>query len=98
MQPHATSWEHAIELAARFGGDTDTIACMAGGIAEACFGLSASFGNSARRYLTKDMVQVVDASYGRIGRNPLSERPVASAADALTHPTGVIGFEASRDS
>lgn len=92
---HAISWEHAIELAARIGGDTDTIACMAGGIAEARFGLSAVVVSRARQYLTKDMVQVVDAFYARIGRNPVSESPVASPVAERT-PTGVIGFLLSK--
>jgi ADP-ribosylglycohydrolase len=70
---HATSWEHAIDLAARIGGDTDTIACMAGGIAEARFGLPASVVTRTRSYLTKDMALVVDAAYARIGRNPSIE-------------------------
>jgi ADP-ribosylglycohydrolase len=93
---HATSWEHAIELAARIGGDTDTIACMAGGIAEGRFGLSSSVVNSARQYLTADMVEVVDAFYAHIGRSPVAERQPDNPQTIAATPPGVIGFLLSR--
>jgi ADP-ribosylglycohydrolase len=93
---HATSWEHAIELAARIGGDTDTIACMAGGIAEARFGLPASVVTRTRSYLTKDMALVVDAFYARIGRNPSIERLIDTRPSPHAAPTGVISFLLSK--
>ncbi len=92
---HATSWQQAIEFAARIGGDTDTIACMAGGIAEARFGLPASVVNSARKYLTVDMLRVVDAFYARMGRSPVTELPIPNL-EHTPAPTGVIGLLLSK--
>jgi ADP-ribosylglycohydrolase len=34
----STDYEHAVRLAVSLGGDSDTIACIAGGIAEAYYG------------------------------------------------------------
>ncbi|KVP16964.1 ADP-ribosylglycohydrolase family protein [Burkholderia ubonensis] len=69
---HATSWMHAIELAVRIGGDTDTIACMAGAIAEARFGLPKEVVDGVQQHLPDDMKQVIGAFYARIGRSPVA--------------------------
>lgn len=63
----ATSWTHAIELAVRIGGDTDTIAAMAGAITEARFGLPVQVVNCYPRYVTDDMAAVIDAFYTQVG-------------------------------
>lgn len=56
----ATSFEGAIRNAISIGGDADTLACIAGGIAEAMFGVPSGISNAARGYLTEDFIDVVD--------------------------------------
>ena len=56
----AADYEDAIRNAVSIGGDSDTIACITGGIAEALFGLPEEIGRSAKTYLTDDLVDVVD--------------------------------------
>jgi len=56
----ATDYEDAIRNAVSIGGDTDTIACITGGIAEVMFGLPQQIGAEARSYLTDDLVRVLD--------------------------------------
>lgn len=63
----ATSWESAVANALQIGGDADTLACMAGAIAEARFGLPVQHAQQALRYLTAEMVQVVAELYTRAG-------------------------------
>ena len=42
------------------GGDIDTIACIAGGIAEVMFGLPNEIKMTTRAYLTDSLIDVVD--------------------------------------
>ena len=56
----ATDYEDAIRNAISIGGDSDTIACIAGGIAESIFGLPADIEASARTYLTSDFLTVIE--------------------------------------
>ncbi|MEN9481765.1 MAG: hypothetical protein RLZZ298_3160 [Pseudomonadota bacterium] len=61
----AFSFEDAIRNAISIGGDSDTIAAIAGGIAEARFGVPESHLGLARYGLTADMKLVLDAMYAR---------------------------------
>jgi ADP-ribosylglycohydrolase len=54
------SWEHATRIAVCLGGDTDTLACIAGAVAEAIHGLPADIAAAARSYLTADLRAVMD--------------------------------------
>ena len=92
---NATSWKHAIELAARIGGDTDTIACMAGAIAEARFGLPREVVDGVQSHLTDDMKQVIGAFYTRIGRSPVTA-PLAVAPESPLVQPGFIGRKLAR--
>jgi ADP-ribosylglycohydrolase len=57
----ADSWEQAVRLAVSLGGDADTQACIAGGIAEAAFGPpEQDVVKKVRSILTRDLRQVVD--------------------------------------
>ena len=56
----AKNYEDAIRNAVSIGGDTDTIACITGGIAEAMFGLPEEIARMARTYLTDDLAVVGD--------------------------------------
>ncbi len=56
----ATGYEDALRNAISIGGDSDTLACIAGGIAELLFGLPDDIAETARRHLTDDLLAVVD--------------------------------------
>jgi len=55
----ARDWEDAVRRTIALGGDTDTLACIAGGVAEAVHGLPAAVATAARGYLTADLAAVV---------------------------------------
>jgi len=59
----ATSFEDAIRSAVSIGGDSDTIAAIAGGIAEAMFGLPDEIAARAWGYLPDDMQAVIRHVY-----------------------------------
>jgi ADP-ribosylglycohydrolase len=42
------------------GGDSDTIACITGGIAEVMFGMPNEIVDPARNYLTDDLIDALD--------------------------------------
>lgn len=63
----ATSWDDAIRKAVEVGGDSDTIACMAGGIAEAMFGFPACHATATFEALPADMAAVMTRLYVRAG-------------------------------
>lgn len=54
-------YESAIRLAVSLGGDSDTIACMAGGIAAAYYGVPQDIINQAIAYLPEEMLTTIDA-------------------------------------
>jgi ADP-ribosylglycohydrolase len=56
------SYEDAIRNAISLGGDSDTLACITGGIAEAFYGgIPEEIQNAAREYLTSEQLEIVDA-------------------------------------
>ncbi len=58
----STDWEHAVRLAISLGGDADTQAAIAGGIAEAMYGgLSAVVQRTVLERLPDEMLEVVRA-------------------------------------
>lgn len=59
----ATSFEDAIRNAISIGGDSDTIAAIAGGIAEAMFGIPDEIANEVWAKLPQDMRQVLTRLY-----------------------------------
>ncbi len=59
----AKSWEEAIRNAIYIGGDSDTIACIAGAVAEAFFGIPAPILEHGRAMLPDDMRAVMDTMY-----------------------------------
>lgn len=63
--------EQAIRLAVSLGGDSDTQASIAGGLAEACFGpLPATLEAEVRRRLPGDLLAVVDTFTARFRGTP----------------------------
>jgi|SRR5579859_7637257 len=65
----ASDFEDAIRNAISIGGDSDTIAAIAGGVAEALFGIPEHVSASASSFLPDDMREVVTALYQRAHRN-----------------------------
>lgn len=61
-------YEDVIRKAVSLGGDSDTIACMAGGIAEAYFGMPEEYKNEAVRRLESPLDEIVRKFYDFIGR------------------------------
>jgi ADP-ribosyl-[dinitrogen reductase] hydrolase len=78
----AQSWSEAVKNAAHIGGDTDTIACMAGAIAEARFGLPRNYAVAAMEHLTPEMAGVVERFYAFTGR----VLPTSEANDVAEPP------------
>jgi ADP-ribosyl-[dinitrogen reductase] hydrolase len=56
----AEDWEGAVRLAVCCGGDTDTLACITGAVAEALHGLPRDIAQCARGYLTDDLRMVLE--------------------------------------
>lgn len=60
------TYEEAIRNAISLGGDSDTLACITGGIAEAFHGgIPDEIKTNVRRRLTPDLLEIVEAFYGR---------------------------------
>jgi ADP-ribosylglycohydrolase len=55
----ADNFENAVRTAVGLGGDTDTLACIAGALAEALHGLPRDMADKARGYLTDDLRAVL---------------------------------------
>jgi ADP-ribosylglycohydrolase len=56
----ARDWEAAVRRVVCLGGDTDTLACIAGAVAEALHGLPTEIATTARDHLTPDLRVVLD--------------------------------------
>ena len=63
-----TDFEDVIRTAVSLGGDTDTIACIAGAVAEAFYGVSDEMKKECRRRLDEDMLAVLDRFTEKIRR------------------------------
>lgn len=60
----STSYEDAIRKAISIGGDSDTIACITGGIAEAFYGgVPEKIAIKGRSYLSKEFLDIIDEFY-----------------------------------
>jgi len=55
----STGFESAIRLAVSIGGDSDTIAAIAGSLAEACYGVPEWMVEKAMGYLPEDMLSII---------------------------------------
>jgi ADP-ribosyl-[dinitrogen reductase] hydrolase len=66
----ASNWEGAVRTAVCLGGDTDTLACIAGAVAEAIHGVPADVAAQARALLTPDLHDV-------LARAEAAIRPIA---------------------
>ena len=61
----STDFESAIRLAISLGGDSDTIACMTGGIAAAYYGIPKWIEDRVVEYLPEEMIDVINRFDGR---------------------------------
>lgn len=60
------SYEDAIRKSISLGGDSDTMACIAGGIAEAYYKvLPDNIVNTVREILNMELLEIIDSFYGR---------------------------------
>lgn len=66
--PEASDLEDAIRNAVSLGGDSDTLAGIAGGIAEALHVLPPAIAEEARRHLDDGLLRVVDRFYREVDR------------------------------
>ena len=59
----STDFEDAIRNAISIGGDSDTVGAIAGGIAEAYYGVPEQLQEKALTYLDEDLKQILSATY-----------------------------------
>lgn len=55
----STSFEDAIRNAISIGGDSDTLAAITGGVAEACYGVPAELKARAKTYLDAELLEIL---------------------------------------
>jgi ADP-ribosylglycohydrolase len=60
------SFEDTIRKSISIGGDTDTIACIAGSISEAFYGIDEKIKKEAYEFIPKYMIDIVDKFYDTI--------------------------------
>ena len=56
----APDWESSVRTVIGLGGDTDTLACIAGAVAEAIHGVPKAIADGAKAYLTPDLLSVLE--------------------------------------
>lgn len=62
----ATSWEQAVRYLVCRGGDTDTFACISGGICETLYGLPVEIANQAIKFLPEEFLTIITEFSRRI--------------------------------
>ena len=63
------NFEDAIRKAISVGGDTDTIACIVGGLAESYYGLDKDLAKQVKPYIKEYMHPIVDKYYRQVNQN-----------------------------
>jgi ADP-ribosylglycohydrolase len=82
----STSYEDAIRSAVSIGGDSDTIAAIAGGIAEALHGIPNTIAIKAWAFLPNEMQKVIAKLYQEGDTQKLNAKP------KVIHSSGVSDF------
>ena len=59
----ACSYEDALRNAVSLGGDSDTLACMAGGLAELRFKIPTDIIENAKKYMDKNIIRQIEMFY-----------------------------------
>jgi len=68
------SYEEVVRLAISIGGDSDTIAAIAGSVAEARFGIPEKYISHVRKLMQKDMLDVLNQFDERVDTPVINER------------------------
>jgi ADP-ribosylglycohydrolase len=86
----STSYEDAIRKAISLGGDSDTLACIAGGVAQAFYReIPAPIVREVRDRLPEEFLQVIDRFEATFTLPALKRRSeIAFGSDDLSHPSG----------
>lgn len=63
------SFEDVIRTGASIGGDTDTLCAIAGSVAEAYYGIPEDIGETAKSFLTEDLLEVVEKFYNKLQKS-----------------------------
>jgi len=61
---NGNDYEDVVRTAVTYGGDTDTVACMAGAVAAAYYGVPVELAEQAAYYMPKDLLDVINAFDG----------------------------------
>lgn len=85
----ASSFEEAIRNAIYIGGDTDTIACITGGLAEALYGIPAPLVDGSMAYLPGELQVVLRRLYATANR-PMPIPLVTVQAASPPRPAGTF--------
>lgn len=76
----STDFEDAVRNAVSIGGDTDTIACIAGSIAEAYYGIETKYIEKCQHYILDEMHNVIRKFNKLIKRDAYGDETVIEAA------------------
>ena len=87
------NFEDVIRTAVSLGGDCDTLTCIAGSMAEACYGIPLAMERACRERLPQDMLAVAERFYRTVDyipRDGFGNPATAFAAPAIgeIHPKG----------
>lgn len=80
----STDYESAVRLAVSLGGDSDTLACITGGIAEGLYGMPVAIEKATLKYLDRNLRLVAEGFYKHMAfrlRPQLSELTEITAAE-----------------
>ena len=98
------SYEDAVRNAVSLGGDTDTLAAIAGAMAEAFYGIPIGLVMRAERYLNPEIARVLEKFDKFLGRDPMVEtcasddnRRIKKALDAFYEHGNEENFMLLRD-
>ncbi|GAB3644814.1 ADP-ribosylglycohydrolase family protein [Ramlibacter alkalitolerans] len=95
LKGEVASYEKAVSRAILIGGDTDTVGCITGGLAEAQFGIPKRVLQRGREFIPPELLEIVDkfyAAYGRPRDVPCTEaaEPPAVTPAATTPAHGAL--------
>jgi ADP-ribosylglycohydrolase/O-acetyl-ADP-ribose deacetylase (regulator of RNase III) len=87
----STGFEDAIRNAVSLGGDTDTVACITGSIAEAFYGVPEEIAAEGRRRLPADLLDVLDRFQAAIGAHEANLHDAAECGALQGHICYEVG-------
>lgn len=90
---NGNDYEDVVRTAVSYGGDTDTVACMAGAIAGAFYGVPVELAEQAAYYLPKELLNVINAFDG----TQLSNHRVTPPTVRRWSPNTVVVYGCNAD-